>query len=373
MKIIIGADIVPTNSNFSFFAEAAMDKLVDQKIVDVLRSADFRMFNLEVPLTDNENPIQKCGPSLRAPSSSVYGFQALGIDFFTLANNHILDQGESGLYDTMKVLDGAGIAYAGAGNIKDAAKPYIIEKQGTKIGIYCCAEHEFSIATKHRIGANPFDPLNSLDHIQILKNECDFVIVLYHGGREEYRYASPCLQQTCRKIVEKGADLVICQHSHCIGCYEKWYDSTIIYGQGNFLFDGEDNEFWASSLLIQVDAVKRTIEYTPICKNGASVRMASPVEAEEILRCFEERSQEITNPEILEQRFQEQAQRALNAYFGRSLGRIPSLFVFRLLNKAMKGKLRSKCYTDSDRMALINVLECEAHREFFAEGLKHRE
>lgn len=61
--------------------------------------------------------------------------------------------------------------------------------------------------------------------------------MLYHGGKEYYRYSSPNLQKTCRKMTEKGADLVLCQHSHCIGSYEEYNDSTILYGQGNFIFN----------------------------------------------------------------------------------------------------------------------------------------
>src|SRR5699024_1436352 len=102
-------------------------------------------------------------------------------------------------------------------------------------------------------GANPFDPLESFDHIQELKSKCDYVIVLYHGGKERYRYPSPYLQKVCRKFAQKGADLIVCQHSHCIGAYEEFEGSTIIYGQGNFIFNTLNNEFWNTSLLIKVE------------------------------------------------------------------------------------------------------------------------
>src|SRR5690606_29065463 len=118
-----------------------------------------------------------------------------------------------------------------------------------KIGFYVCAEHEFSIASVDSPGANPFDPLESLDHIADLKNECDYVVVLYHGGKEHYRYPSPYLQKVCRKMADKGANLVICQHSHCIGCFEVYKDSTLVYGQGNFIFNKHDNEYWKTSIL----------------------------------------------------------------------------------------------------------------------------
>ena len=115
-------------------------------------------------------------------------------------------------------------------------------------------DDEKRLAEENKAGANPFDLLDSPDHIAKLKTECDFVIVLYHGGKEHYRYPSPYLQKVCRKIVDKGADLVVCQHSHCVGCQEEYKDSTIVYGQGNFVFSKNyDDEFWQTSVLVEVE------------------------------------------------------------------------------------------------------------------------
>lgn len=254
-RIIIGGDIVPTESNRKLFAGANVDELIGTDLKELLRRADYTIFNLEVPLTDTENPIPKCGPNLIAPTETVNGLKAINPYFFTLANNHILDQGEQGLFSTMNCLGEAGIDYAGVGrNLDEASKGFIKEINGIKVGIYCCAEHEFSIAIEHSAGANPFDPLESMDHISTLKNQSDYVMVLYHGGKEHYRYPSPYLQKVCRKCVDKGADLVVCQHSHCIGCEEKWNGGTIVYGQGNFLFDDSDNEYWKTSLLVVLPA-----------------------------------------------------------------------------------------------------------------------
>ena len=83
--------------------------------------------------------------------------------------------------------------------------------------------------------------------------------------KEHYRYPSPYLQKVCRKMVEKGANLVVCQHSHCIGSYETYNNSTIVYGQGNFIFNKHDNEYWNSSLLIKLRFEKGIkVEYIPI-------------------------------------------------------------------------------------------------------------
>ena len=156
-------------------------------------------------------------------------------------------------------------------------------------------------------GANPLILL-SLDHIQELKSKCDYVIVLYHGGNEHYRYPSPHLQKVCRKIAEKGADLVICQHSHCIGCYEKYRGSIIVFGQGNFIFDRYENDYWQTSLLIKVSVDGGfNVEYIPVRKVGNVIRLADEKDANEIMDAFQRRSSEILQEGFIEQQYRKLA------------------------------------------------------------------
>lgn len=272
--ILIGADLVPTKSNIDLFTTGNRTELIGTDLDKIMEEARYRIFNLEVPLTDIEEPILKQGPNLIAPTKTIEGYKALGVDLFTLANNHILDQNKQGLQSTICTLDNAGISHLGAGkNLAEAAASYVFSFCGKQIGIYACAEHEFSIATENTVGANPFDPLWSLDHVAELKRNVDFVIVLYHGGKEHYRYPSPNLQKICRRLVDKGADLVICQHSHCIGCEEKYKDGTVVYGQGNFIFDDSDNECWQTAMLVMLDN-RFQISYIPLVKVRNGVRLA---------------------------------------------------------------------------------------------------
>jgi len=372
MRILIGADIVPTPSNFSVFSEANAEILLKGGLREQLSEADFRVFNLEVPLADAKTPIEKYGEALLAPRATVAGLRAIGVDLVTLANNHILDHGAEGLYSTMELLDTVGIAHCGAGKTPEAAaEPWILEKDGKKVGFYCCAEHEFSIVTQSTPGANPFDPLWSLDHIRQLKARCDCVVVLYHGGKEHYRYPSPMLQKVCRRMVEVGADLVICQHTHCIGSQEQYAGGTIVYGQGNFLFDEEDNEFWSTSLLVALndDGGKWQVEYIPLCKAGAAVSAAGRQDAIQIMEDFRIRSQQIQEPGFVEKNYADFAREELHSCYGKVMGRYV-FFLYRVLNKLSGGRLRWRWYGKADALALINLLECEPHREVFATGLR---
>ena len=370
MNIIIGADLVPTDSNVEIFKKGDAKALVGEDLLHTISNASYRIFNLEVPLTDTKNPIIKQGPNLIAPTATVNGYKALGVNLLTLANNHILDQGKQGLKETIEVLDKNGIAHVGAGKDQfEAEKPYVFSFADKKIGVYACAEHEFSISSNNIPGANPFDPLWSLDHVEELKKTVDFVIVLYHGGKEHYRYPSPNLQIVCRRLVDKGADLVICQHSHCIGCEEKYKSGTILYGQGNFLFDDNDNEFWQTSLLVCVDD-SFNISYVPLRKRGNSVRLAE--DGEKILEGLQDRSKEIKIEGFVEENYGKFADEFLPKYLLKYSGK--ENILFRAINKLSGGRLRRKklnrLYDMKQKVALINYTECEAHRELLLKGLK---
>ena len=369
MRIVIGGDTVPTESNAAMFARADAGGLVGQGVLELVRSADLCILNLEVPLADRESPISKCGPNLIAPTAAAAGLAALNPCAYSLANNHVMDQGAEGLASTAAALDGAGIRYFGAGGgLAEASEPLVFEKDGLRVGVYACTEHEFSTAGESSPGANPFDPLESPDHVAALGERCDYVVVLYHGGKEHYRYPSPGLRKVCRKLAERGADLVLCQHSHCVGCMEEWAGSTIVYGQGNFLFDHSDSEFWQTGLLAVVDLAPggAEVSFRPLRKDGPRVHLAEGEDADAITAGFRERSEQIARPGFVEGRYAEFARESLPGYLMRFAG--PTLPA-RALRKLTGGRWPASRYGRDARLAIQNVLDCEAHRELASAGL----
>lgn len=373
MPIIIGADIVPTETNKNLFETGNVEPVVGSDLLNMLCAADFRIFNQECPLVDRESPIQKCGPVLGAGTSCINGIKALGADLLSIANNHIMDHGYTGLESTIKTIESKNIAYLGAGNdLRQAVKPFVFSWNNKKIGVYSCAEHEFSIAGENTPGANPFDPLESYDHVVALKAQCDFLIVLYHGGKEYYRYPSPMLQRVCRKFVEKGANLVVCQHSHCIGCEEKYGNGSIVYGQGNFVFDKINNPLSQTSLLIKVND-DFSIEYIPLIKVEKGVRLATGGDAEKIISEFINRSELIKEKGFIEREYLEFAKKKLKIYMLTCFG-YKHKFFYRVLNKLTGNRLNNvfvNSYKKEELLAIRNFIECEAHRELWAEGLKN--
>ena len=362
ITIITAGDLGPTPSNYSQFSSGNINELVDKNLLEQLLSADFRLFNLEVPLTDSDAPINKDGPCLKAPESSVNGIKKLNPSVVTLVNNHVYDHGEQGLFNTMRQLSDNSIGYVGAGkNLAEASRPFILEQHGLRIGIYACAEHEFSIAGENHPGANPIDLLESFDHIEKLKTSCDYVIVLHHGGKEYYRYPSPDLQRVCRKMISKGADLVICQHSHCVGSYENYTGGVIVYGQGNFLFDRHDDEYWKTGLLVKASyGNKMDVEFIPVMKNGNGVTLPDPGERDKILSEFMTRSEQMNIPGFVEAEYERyclengQYYLATLAGFGKTLRRT---------DKVLKRPFTRLIYSRKKLEIIRNHFECETHRE----------
>lgn len=372
MYIIIGADIVPTESNEQLFTMGDGEALVGKELVNILKASSYNIFNLEVPLTDEEAPIIKHGPNLIAATDTVEGYYSLDINLLSVANNHIMDQGARGLFSSLNVLTQKGIHYVGAGNtLQDAARPFIFSFGEKKIGVYACAEHEFSIASETRPGANPFDPLWSLDHIYDLNKTVDYIIVLYHGGKEHYRYPSPELQKRCRRMIEKGADLVICQHSHCIGCEEKYKEGTIIYGQGNFLFDGNNHECWQTGLLVVLDDALN-VDYIPIRKDGNGVKLANDDQKSAILKGFNKRSDEIKTSGFIYNKYSELSDQTIQSYILKIEGK--ENILFRTVNRILGNSLREKRNKQVSRKKylamLLNIIKCEAHNELLSRGLE---
>jgi len=133
MQLLIAGDLVPTQSNINLFSAGSVDKLLGDELIFLWNSADRRIFNLEAPITDELNPIAKCGPNLIAPTGTIKGIKALNPSLITLANNHILDQGVRGLISTGDRLNSNDIPFVGVGdNHSAASKPYILQRENLK-------------------------------------------------------------------------------------------------------------------------------------------------------------------------------------------------------------------------------------------------
>ena len=300
MKLLICGDLCVTKNSLPIFADAD-EKRAFSDVLSLFGSADRVIVNLECALTESENAIAKCGPNLKGPHSTADTLRAAGVTDCMLSNNHTFDFGKEGFYDTVKNLDRVGICHTGWGeNYEDSRRDLVIEKNGVRISIVNVCEHEYSYALDNRVGARPFDEFETMEDIRRAKRVSDHVIVIYHGGKEQCMYPSPRLLKACREMIRCGAGAVLCQHSHCIGAYEKFEGGHILYGQGNFhfvgYFDRDGAEEWNEGLAVMFEASKESLDISFEAVKGeehGGIRLADPEEKEKIMTAFEKRNSEI--------------------------------------------------------------------------------
>ena len=238
MKIVVAGDFCPRLRGADAILPQNLSNTFDE-IKHVVETADYSVINVECPIYyKGSAPIQKIGPNLRADESMVDAVEYLGFNCVTLANNHILDYGSASLLYTKKLFEARGIDTVGVGNNTEEASKYISKEIcGNKVAIINCCEEEYSIASRNSAGANHLDPINQYYEIQEAKKDADKVIVIVHGGHENWQLPSERMVKTYRFFIDAGADCVINHHQHCYSGYEYYKGRPIFYGLGNFFFD----------------------------------------------------------------------------------------------------------------------------------------
>lgn len=370
MGILIFSDIVPDETNQNAYTAGELERLLSSEIIDKINKADYNVVNLECPLTDSEESISKWGSCLKASPECVNLLKKIPNLIVNLANNHIRDYGDMGVMDTIQILEKNDIVYLGAGNNKDnVLTERIVDIKGKRVAIYTCTEHEFSEAGENCAGANAVDIGKDIFHLQELKKRTDYVILLYHGGVEFYPYPTPRMQKRLREYVAAGADLIVCQHSHCIGCREEYAGGCIVYGQGNFLF-GEraevksnisDYSAWKKGMIIEVDPDSWQIDFLYYTANDGKLSLNNN-NIEDVK--MKKRSEQILQEDFLEIEWERYCSKHKNYmeifrkdFFHTKLS-LKSRIKRALLILAGKDN-----YTEEEYLRIKNYLSCESHLE----------
>ena len=301
MKALLLGDVSPTVITEPLFVQKDVETLFTD-VVTLFEGNDINFVNLECTVTDCEKDIEKFGPTLKTSANTIDVLKKLGVNCCGLSNNHIFDFGIQGVKDTMHALKEAGIVYTGFGeNYDDSRKNMVYNVNGETLALIAVCEHEYSYALEDRMGSRPYDEYDTMEDIRKAKEACDRVVVFYHGGKEHCQYPSPRLRKLCRAMIRNGADVVLCQHSHCIGCYENYQDGHILYGQGNFHFvkpglvAPELENTWNSSLAVKYDSKDNTIEFIPLVIDGFGITIAKGEEKERVLQEFAARNEELAD------------------------------------------------------------------------------
>lgn len=209
--------------------------------------ADLVVANHEGPLTSSDAESAKLDTGkkrywYKAHPRSAHTLASAGVRVVSLANNHILDFGTTGLYDTMDALDAAGIAHCGAGGDDRAARaPAMVDTSGVRVGFLSVMQRykmyieENTYATADRAGAALLRTSRLSADISELRQRVDLCVVLVHWGRN-YRGLTSLQEQLADDIHKAGADLVIGHHPHIPHPVTVLDGVPVVYSLGNAAF-----------------------------------------------------------------------------------------------------------------------------------------
>ncbi len=242
-----------------------------QTLVKVMREADMTYANMEGPILDEAS---FRGPLAGGPKNVVDELKRMGVRIMTTANNHTLDAGLEGMFETHRLLDEAGIVHAGSGkNLADArlARTALTAK-GTvaAVGMYSIDassnnRSRFTDATADMPGLNPLHvtPYNvvTAEHMQALKKMradlkgiiasvrigkqlADFLVVAIHCHQNSFAFQAYSqdhqtpnfLIELAHQVIDNGADVFVGHGVHTLRGIEIYKGKPIFYGVSSFFY-----------------------------------------------------------------------------------------------------------------------------------------
>jgi poly-gamma-glutamate capsule biosynthesis protein CapA/YwtB (metallophosphatase superfamily) len=206
-----------------------------------LHGNDVTFGNLEGTLLDTGAPahyklhLKSKAYLFRMPTCCAKTLKDAGFNALSIANNHIGDFGDNGRTSTMKTLDSSGINYAGL-----LAHPTSLFKiNGVTYG-FCAFSPNSNVEPL-------LDLQNATQVIQQLKQQCDVLIVAFHGGGEGVGFEHvPFKMESffsekrgdvhkfAHTAIDAGADVVLGTGPHVSRAVEVYKNRIIAYSLGNF-------------------------------------------------------------------------------------------------------------------------------------------
>jgi poly-gamma-glutamate synthesis protein (capsule biosynthesis protein) len=203
----------------------------------ILDALDIRLINLENAVISDGFPINKSGPNLKMEPKNLSFLIEGNFNCAILANNHVGDFGDQGVFSTLRCLDENKIPHAGAGrNIAESYLPWYCGTEAGKLALVAVCENEFGTAGNTSPGTAGFSMNRVFCAVKEAKQNADFVLLVMHGGNEHNPLPAPYTVERYRLFVEFGVDAVIGMHPHCMQGYEYFKGVPVVYSTGNFFF-----------------------------------------------------------------------------------------------------------------------------------------
>jgi len=107
-----------------------------QGALKVLGGADVGFGNFESLIRDERNFEGPLGGSMTGTKEVAADLKAMGFTLMNRAGNHLMDSGQEGLFETTRLMEEAGLVYAGVGrNLNEARAPRFAETPKGRIGL----------------------------------------------------------------------------------------------------------------------------------------------------------------------------------------------------------------------------------------------
>ncbi len=306
---VFAGDVEPTEVVLRFggdcifarhYAKAAGDSVdIAFKDLDLLKTADVSMVNLECPVTtrgqSNSKPY-----AFRMSPRYLSALTSAGIDVVDIANNHVCDFGRVGLYDTLSYLDSVGVRHVGAGRDRqDAHRPVIMRIKGRYVALfgYYSGDEAFpATETSGGVAGRSVDGIKAdIDSVR-RQYPSAFVVVSLHWGTEGVDTPEHKQVTFAHDVVKAGADLIIGHHPHVLQGIERYKSGVIVYSLGNLIFGGKNQEAHETALF-EARLTKGGIRYRliPVLVERWRARELRGERSERVIRHVRQLSQVFPN------------------------------------------------------------------------------
>ena len=213
-----------SEGTFNWYAEQYGYEYFLENVAEVFESDDITVANCEGVLTDrNMSTSEKAGENnfwFRGPAANAKIFSSSGVEVAGVVNNHANDYGLEGLRDTIAALEAEGL------DVLKSKTPVYIEKNGITVGILGCG---IWWAGQEKELYPILDAMTEKSDIQIL---------FPHGGEEKVHEPESWRRTSFRRLIDRGADIIVAAHAHVLQPVEEYGGGVIVYGIGNFCFGG---------------------------------------------------------------------------------------------------------------------------------------
>ncbi len=207
-------------------------------ISDYLKDADIVIGNLECCISNSTSKTGLRAKEFLASPLVIPALVKAGFNVLLVANNHILQHGTKAYRDTINYLIKAGInpiGYIPEGESLQTLTKVIVK--GKTVGFlgYSMAEDEHNAVIKEYAFCRHIDVV--LNDIKQNKDDCDFIIILFHWGDEFVSFPSREQIEMAHQCIDEGADAIIGGHSHVLQGVETYNKKNLVYSLGNFVFN----------------------------------------------------------------------------------------------------------------------------------------